>query len=321
MTGKVQHIVQSHSYLFFQARLTRRALRRLAQMARYRRLSLRVVPVLFANSFPKSGTHLLTQVLQGFPALGPAVDSGLPAIVTFRPDTGQQLPLEDILHNLQRLLPGDIAFGHLHALPEVIRFLTRDDASIHVASYFILRDPRDVAVSHVHYITEMEPDHIHHRYYTQELKNFDERLRTSILGLSKQSMEQSGEQSGEQSMERSVECSIPFPDIRQRFEPFLGWLEQPRVLVLRFEDFFTHREHELGRVLDHAVAAGFPLARSRTEGLRLLEQSINPSRSPTFHSGKIGSWKSQFSPENKSLFKEIAGDLLIQLGYETDNAW
>jgi len=305
MTGKTYKEAFSEATLF-QARLARRALRRLEQMVRYRRLSLRGVPILFANSFPKSGTHLLTQVLLGFPAIGPAVDSGLPAIVTFRADTGHQRPLEVILRDLQRLLPGDVAYGHLHAIPELTRFLTQDEAtpdaslsaSLRMASYFILRDPRDVAISHVYYITEMEPGHIHHRYYTQELKTFDERLRTSILGL-----------------------SDLFPDIRQRFEPFLGWIQQPRILTLRFEDFITRREQELGRVLDHALAAGFPLAKSRSEALNLLERGINPSRSPTFRSGKIGAWKDQFSPENKRLFKEVAGDLLIQLGYETDNSW
>jgi sulfotransferase 6B1 len=302
MTGKARHQARRHQTLFYQARLARRALRRLAQMARYRRLSLQGVPILFANSFPKSGTHLLTQVLQGFAVIGPAVNSGLPAIVTFRPDTGQQRPLEDILRDLERLLPGDIGFGHLHAIPEVIRFFTQDDALLHatqhVASYFILRDPRDVTVSHVHYITEMEPNHIHHRYYSEELMSFDQRLQTSILGLSKE-----------------------FPNIYQRFEPFLGWLEHPGTLVLRYEDFLTRREQELNRVLDHALAASFPLTKPRPEALRTLEQSINPSRSPTFRSGKIGAWKDQFSPENKRLFKEIAGDLLIQLGYESDNGW
>ncbi|HEX7973822.1 MAG TPA: hypothetical protein VF498_05390, partial [Anaerolineales bacterium] len=48
------------SSLVFQARLARRAARRSRQMLRYRRVSLSGVPVLFANSFPKSGTHLLT---------------------------------------------------------------------------------------------------------------------------------------------------------------------------------------------------------------------------------------------------------------------
>jgi len=32
-------------------------------------------------------------------------------------------------------------------------------------------------------------------------------------------------------------------------------------------------------------------------------------------------WRTSFTPENKALFKEVAGDLLIQLGYEKDNDW
>ncbi|RMF47890.1 MAG: hypothetical protein D6755_04510, partial [Anaerolineae bacterium] len=60
----------------------RHHLRRAAAFARWG-ASLRDAPVLFANSFPKSGTHLLTQILQGMTHLGPAVDSGLPAVLTY----------------------------------------------------------------------------------------------------------------------------------------------------------------------------------------------------------------------------------------------
>jgi len=278
-------------------RLIRRQMRRWKVLLRWRRISLAGVPILFANSFPKSGTHLLTQILQGFPAIGPAVDSGLPAVVTFEGSTGRERPADEILIDLERLLPGDIAYGHLHAAPEVAGFLCRD----HVAAYFILRDPRDVVVSHVHYVTEMEPDHIHHAYYTAGLTDFDQRLRTSILGLP-----------GEE---------IPFPDITQRFAPYLGWLEQTQVLSLRFEDLITEQDQALNRVLDHAVQRGFSPAQDRSAAIRALAESIKPSRSPTYRSGKIGGWKEKFSPENKALFKEIAGDLLIRLGYEPDHNW
>lgn len=284
--------------LRFQARLLRRLLRRLAQAVRNRRVSLAGVPVLFANSFPKSGTHLLTQVLQGFPQLGPAVESGLPAIVTFEGDSGRARAVREILADLQRLLPGDIAYGHVHALPEAVDFLCQPG----YCAYFILRDPRDVVVSHVHYVTEMEPDHIHHRYYTQTLTSFDERLRTSILGL--------------------PDPDIPFPDIRARFAPYLGWLERPEVLVLHYEEFITDRQAALGQVLDHAERRGFPLHCARPEAIQILSDSIDPQRSPTFRSGKIGGWRRQFSPEHTRLFKEVTGDLLIRLGYvERDDDW
>jgi hypothetical protein len=278
-------------------RLARRQVRRWQALLRWRRTSLAGIPILFANSFPKSGTHLLTQILQGFPGVGPAVDSGLPAVVTFDGYSGRQRSSQAILSDLQRLLPGDIAYGHLHALPPAVDFLRRDG----IAAWFILRDPRDVVISHVHYITEMEPDHIHHAYYTQTLTSFDQRLRTSILGMP-----------GE---------DIPFPDIAGRFAPYLGWLEQPQVLSLRFEQLIIDRDRALGSVLDHAVQHGFPLCIDRPEALRRLAGAIDPQRSPTFRSGKVGGWKEKFSPENTALFKEIAGDLLVRLGYESDLNW
>jgi hypothetical protein len=299
-------INNQQSKIALPARLIRRSVRRLRQMLRYRRLGLQGVPVLFANSFPKSGTHLLTQVLEGFPNLGPAVICGLPAIVTFEGDTGRARTSGEILHDLHRLLPGDIAYGHLHALPVVQDCLSRPG----MAAYFILRDPRDVVVSHVHYVTEMEPDHIHHAYYAQALHSFDERLRVSILG--RPDFEVAGKMTPAQDL---------FPDIRQRFEPYLGWLGCPAVLCLRYEDFTADREATLGQVFDFAVGRGFPAALPRERALEVLAASIDPRRSPTFRSGKTGGWRGQFTPEHKRLFKDVAGDLLVQLGYETDNDW
>jgi len=259
--------------------------------------SLTGTPILFANSFPKSGTHLLTQVLQGLTQISPAVESGLPAIVTFDGLTGQPRPTVDILRDLCRLRPGDVAYGHLHALPEVAAHLTAPG----VAAFFILRDPRDVVVSHVHYVTEMEPNHVHHAHYRDSLKDFDERLRTSILGR--------------------PDLAVPFPDIHGRFEPYLGWFDRPEVLTLLYEDFISHREKTLLRVLNHARSRGLNILVREQEALRALESAIDPQKSPTFRSGKIGKWRESFSEAHRLLFKEVAGDLLIRLGYEQNNDW
>jgi sulfotransferase 6B1 len=280
-----------------QARLLRRTVRRSAQMLRHRRISLAGVPVLFANSFPKSGTHLLTQILQAFPQIGPAVDSGLPAVVTYAGDSGAEQPLANILGDLRRYKPGDIGYGHLHARPEVVHLLCEEG----FAAYFILRDPRDVVVSHVYYVTEMAPGHVHHTYYTQELHTFEERLRTSILGL--------------------PDSSIPFPDIAARFEPYLGWLNRSEVLTLQFEVLVQRPTEAIREILQFAVQRGFPLSTSPESARDTLLQAINPARSPTFRSGKTGGWRDKFTPEMTSLFKTVAGDLLIRLGYESDHDW
>jgi hypothetical protein len=279
------------------ARLLRRQIRRWEQMVRYRRLSLQGVPILFANSFPKSGTHLLTQVLQGFPHIGPAVDSGLPAIVVYEGQSGRQRPSDEIRVDLLRLRPADIAYGHLTAIPEVVSFLCQEG----VAAFFILRDPRDVVVSHVHYVTEMEPNHIHHRFYTENLHTFEERLMTSILGR--------------------PDPQVQFPHIRARFEPYLAWLDQTEILALRFEEFVADQSAAIGRVIDHAVGRGFPLACDRARAVDLLVGTLDPRRSPTFRTGKSGGWQACYSQAHKQVFKEVAGDLLIRLGYEKDHDW
>lgn len=280
-----------------QAKLLRRRIRRTGQKLRYRQWSLDGIPILFANSFPKSGTHLLTQVLKGFSRLGPVVDSGLPAVTSFDGYTGRPYTELEIQRDLERLLPGDIAYGHIHAFPEAVAFLCHAGT----CTYFILRDPRDVVVSHVYYVTEIKPDHVHHNYYTEQLNDFDERLQTSIQGI--------------------PDPEIPFPDIRARFEPYMGWLDRPEVLTLHFEDFVNDREGSIEQVYNHAVERGFLTTFEKGEAIKLLAQGIDPQRSPTFRSGKVGGWKTAFNPENKDLFKEIAGDLLIRLGYEKNLDW
>jgi len=267
-----------------QARDIRRFLRRTRQTLRFG--SLATSPILFGNSFPKSGTHLLTQVLQGMSNIGPAVDSGLAAVVTFDGFTGRQRSADEVLSDLWHLLPGDTAYGHVHSFPQAVRLLCQDGW----ATYFILRDPRDVAVSHVHYIAEMAPNHIHHRYYHEVLQSFPERLEASIAGVPAELLEQAA---GKPVLE-------PLPDLYQRFVPYLDWLERSEVLVLHYEDFTSDRQAAISRVMDHAIKRGFMPAVGRAEALRMLEKSIDPQRSPTFRSGKSGGWREVFEERHST---------------------
>jgi len=40
-----------------------------------------------------------------------------------------------------------------------------------------------------------------------------------------------------------------------------------------------------------------------------------------FRKGVAGDWRSLFTEKDKEIFKEVAGDLLVKLGYEKDNDW
>ncbi len=43
--------------------------------------------------------------------------------------------------------------------------------------------------------------------------------------------------------------------------------------------------------------------------------------STTFRKGQIGDWQNHFTDEHKRAFKEVAGEALINLGYENGYDW
>jgi sulfotransferase 6B1 len=252
-------------------------------------------PSLLGISFPKSGTHLLDQILLGFHRVAPFSRRLHSFYAEYEGESGRKRSPKQTLTWLDSLRPGDVASAHLFARSEVVSRV----ASPAFIPYFIFRDPRDVVVSHVFYVTEIEARHVHHDYYVS-LPDFDSRLKVSILG--------------------SPDAVVEFPDIAARFAPYLGWLDQASVMKIHFEDLINDRAATLNRIIDHFFARA-PLQTSRPLILKALESSINPKRSPTFRSGKTGEWKKHFTEEHKKIFKDVAGDLLVRLEYEKNNAW
>ncbi|HMS01106.1 MAG TPA: sulfotransferase domain-containing protein [Anaerolineales bacterium] len=248
------------------------------------------LPILLGISFPKSGTHLLDQILLGFSNVAPYAKRLHSFYAEYEGESGVKRAPEQAIRWLDSLHPRDVASAHLFARPETVARV----CSSKFIPYFIFRDPRDVVVSHVFYVTEMEKNHVHHAYY-QSLPDFDSRLKASILGR--------------------PDADIEFPNIAERFAPYMDWLKRPEVLAIHFEDLIHARAATLARILDHFLAR-VPLQSPRELILESLESSINPSRSPTFRSGKTGEWKKYFTDEHKKIFDDVAGDLLVKLGYE-----
>jgi hypothetical protein len=253
------------------------------------------LPVLLGISFPKSGTHLLDQILLGFANVAPYAKRVHSFYAEYEGESGKKRTPDEALAWLDSLQSNDVASAHLFARPDAIKKV----CSPKFIPYFIFRDPRDVVVSHVFYVTEMELKHVHHNYY-QSLPDFDSRLKISILGR--------------------TDTNIEFPNIAERFAPYLDWLNHKEVLSIHFEDLIHHRIETLTKIMNHFLDK-VPLQTSRQLILDSLEASINPTKSPTFRSGKTGEWKKYFNEQHKQIFKEAAGDLLVRLGYEKDNNW
>ena len=252
-------------------------------------------PILLGISFPKSGTHLLDQILLGFNRVAPFSRRLHSFYAEYEGESGRKRSPEQAVAWLDSMRAGDVASAHLFARPEVVK---RVCTSAFIP-YFIFRDPRDVVVSHVFYVTDMEARHVHHNY-CQSLPDFNARLNVSILGR--------------------PDTNIEFPNITERFRPYLGWLDQSSVMKIHFEDLINYQAATLNRIIDHFLTH-IPLQVPRELLLECLESSINPRRSPTFRSGKTGEWKKHFTPEHRKIFKDVAGDLLVRLGYEKNNDW
>ncbi len=269
--------------------------RRAQAARRWGRGELARMPAVIGNAMPKSGSHLLIQVLLGLTKLSPFVDPGLPPLS--RSAANRNLAEAEVVANLRRLGPGDIAYCYLHARPPYVAELAKDG----VASFFIYRDPRDVIVSQVFYATEMHEGHGMHAYYTQQLSTTEQRIDAAIRGVQ--------------------EPGAQLSPIREKYEHYLGWLQQPAVMAVRFEELIGARTQTIGRMLDHLAARGFEPQPPREEAISILSSAIAPRASGTFRRGQPGEWREHFTEANKRVFKEATGDLLVRLGYEANERW
>jgi hypothetical protein len=257
--------------------------------------NLNRVPAVLGNAMPKSGSHLIIQVLHGLVEIGPFIDSGFPPLN--RAEDNRKLSDEAVLTNIHRMRRGDLAYGYIQAREPFISALTTPER----ATIFVYRDPRDMLVSHMFYATDMHTGHGMHAYYSQSLHSTQERLAAAIQGVHLPDAELS--------------------PIRDKYEAYLGWLNIPEVLCLRFEDLILDRRVALGSILDYLAERGFEPRVSREQAIQALEGSIRPKKSGTFRKGQPGNWREHFNPEIIQLFKEQTGDLLVRLGYEADENW
>lgn len=245
--------------------------------------------IILEISYPKSGTHLLWQILQAL--VKPDEEPLPPPFFSVFESDGTERTQKDALEWLDQLKPDEVASSHLYAWRKVLKRVRNPP----FVPYFLYRDLRDVCISYVHHVLNIDVDHYHHPGY-MSLPDFDAQLMASIL-------------------------DVPGSDsnIGERFKPYMGWLNCPNVLCLRFEDLINKRLCSLSRIVYHFEkhAGNSPFVNSP----ELLETYIRPEFSHTYVTGTAGKWKKQFTEAHKNAFKDVAGDILIELGYEKNKDW
>ncbi|HKY53389.1 MAG TPA: hypothetical protein VJM08_03745, partial [Anaerolineales bacterium] len=197
----------------------RRALRPAGKTAqailRWKRLTFHDAPPLFGNSKPKSGSHLLLQVLAGICRVAPYKYVTAEPVRTIA-KVGRRKGKDEILRELKQIPRGVIGWGYVEATPENVAYLCQPGR----VNYFIYRDPRDLLISQVFFATDMYEDHGMHEFY-KSLPDLEARLKVAITGI---------DQDG-----------LYMVSVKQRYEGVFQWLEQKYVLCIRFEDLVENR--------------------------------------------------------------------------------
>jgi hypothetical protein len=274
-------------------------------------------PRVIANSIPKAGTHLLKKCLSLFPGLSYA-----------NAHLEVNLPVEAMSGLLSAAADGGVVTAHLPYQKAYAQLFEE----LCYKTLLIIRDPRDVAVSFSYYVTNTT-DHYLNTYY-RNLSSDDERLMVSIVGIREKLVP--GAETGLRT------CNLISPDflsletgenselflqalsgINDLYKAFLKWSAETTNCTVRFESLIGptgggSREtqvREIGRIAKHLGV------RLSTEDVECIAEGTFDPKSPTFRQGIVGDWKNHFSPEHKKVFKDMAGRLLIDLGYEKNLEW
>lgn len=291
-----------------------------------RRPTTHVSQRLLLNSMPKSGTHLLTQVVNllgyrdfgahaslwarlkdraglGTPvvlahlrvkrnwqrriaALGNRGDQTIPIDVTMP----VQVPVKLAQRWLSAIPAGCYISGHL-PWTETTADLMRTNQLRHLV---IIRDPRDVLVSFVHFV--LRPEHILSRDF-RDLSP-DQRLILAMEGG------------------RGPQSGYPITGLRHAFTSILAWQSEHDVLFLRFESLIGARGEGSSAAQRDAVRA-ICQHLDRAYDDELIEhvcQHAFDTDAATFRRGKIGAWQDELTPAQIDMCNAGFASILSQIG-------
>jgi hypothetical protein len=264
-----------------------------------------IQPVL-CNSFQKSGTHLLVGVVESLPQFHHYGRKAYWHYLTRARVDSKKIPqTSQVINTLSQCLHGEIFRGHIAANTELQDFF----AHHRFKHLFIFRDLRDVVVSHFFGMKKRKAIDTWPSRYFYALQSDEERLEFLIKGWPNDLRLQ------------GFPREVDYPNIGERFRENLPWLTDPNCLAIRFEDLVSPetRDHT------HTRIAEYLLPDIKNGDIRdvvgKMHEGHNAKKSHTFRKGTPGDWRNNFTKRHIALFKELAGQMLIDLGYEHDLEW
>jgi hypothetical protein len=240
-------------------------------------------PRVFCVSIPKAGTHLLERALCLHPGLYRKL---LPTIS--QQNIARVGGFDGLLGKVR---PGQIIVSHMRHEPGYVEALREH----RVRSLFLIRDPRAIVVSQIHYVIARK-DHRHHALFAS-IPTASERLRVAIAGDPEHGVASIGE----------------------RLDAFEGWLTSD-ALVVRFEDLVgpagggdAEAQARTVRAIEDHLGIAVP-----DERFRAICASLFSAASPTFRQGSVQRWRASFDDELDALLRSVAGEALTRYGYDPE---
>ncbi|XXM71194.1 sulfotransferase domain-containing protein [Lysinibacillus sphaericus] len=235
------------------------------------------------NSIPKSGTHLLLQLILGY------------SNTTKYRWIFKEEEIKDIK-------PGEVILAHLEHSKTAQKLISDNN----IKMIFLYRDLRDISVSLLHFILKNQYNHPMNPYLVNKLSSNDQRLLAIIKG-------------GKQNPSNP---NSPFiiPPIDYYARKKVPWLTEEKICKVSFEEL-RRSESSLDNSLKKIVMFINGNPSVKKEIITRMKSNVKASKSDTFRKGQIGDWKKEFKEIHKNSFKQVANDLLISYGYETNNKW
>lgn len=238
---------------------------------------------MLAITIPKSGTHLLTAILEALPGVT-AWRRGV-----LRVPGGDPAALR---HACRRMPAGTYVATHI-GCSAPLRAVVED---LGLQAVLLVRDPRDVAASMVRFA--MTAPHVPEHPAFAALPDDGARLRAAIGG----------------------HPGTPGPGLlRERYDRYLPWRAHG-ALLLRYEDLVgprgggtVERQHAAIRRL----AAHLDLPATDAQ---ISAAAAYSTATPTFRRGQIGGWRQDFDEAHIALAHDVLGDVIADLGYDLDTA-
>jgi len=244
------------------------------------------------NGFPKSGTHLLVQMVNPIAPYQKGTDAGLferPWVGTFLDNswTNRWAPVEHTAFKAGRIGNGKMLKGHLGYTPELERFLYL----LGVIHIFIYRDLRDVAVSQAWHIINAEEATLAH----PEPEAYEPRADFGSV------------------LAKVVGGTRRFPGVVDRWRYYAAWLTVPWVLGVKYEDLVAEPKAWAEVIFKHAMQQHADRWGKKVSfdphGLDVVtsvmaKASQDREKSPTFRKGQVGGWREAFTAEHVALWKQ-----------------